>query len=253
MIRHFIVSLATALLCFGCATDSEPKFTFPEGTRVGIMDSLEATLTHRHITIDRMNSFTKQIEVNWNIPGYLDAQLTGSLKKDGRFEIVPIKSPQIQSRLKQLSDQIDSAATRRRISKNLVDFIENLAKVHDLDVVIFVQSFKGESPWKIGKNPISLQGYGLLTRSSVLGMVGINKNLAHPYAQIRVTIFSTRPVARLGVGQPKLSRGNMDGFNFSSNMENVSRTELDKLRPRIQKYADQAVNNALRDANMISP
>ena len=252
MIRHLIVSLVAAFLCFSCATDPGPKPTFQDGTRVGIVNSLESYLTHRHITIDRMNSFTKQIEVDWNIPADLDAKLADALNTDKRFVIVPTRSPQIQLRLNQLSDQIDSAATRRRISQSLVDFIENLANAHELDVIIMVQSFNGESPWKIHDDPILLQGYGLFTRRTVFGAIGLRKNRAHPYAQIRVAVFKTRPVTRIGAGRPKLTRGNMDSFNWPADIKNVPQTELDKLHPIIQEYADQAVKNALQSANMVS-
>ena len=252
MIRYLILNLVAASLCFSCATSPQPKPTFHQGTRVGIVNSLESYLTHRHITINRMNSFTKQIEVDWNIPAYLDAKLADSLKTDKRFVVVPIKSPQIQSRLNQLSGQIDSAATRGRISQKLVDFVETVSNTHDLDVIIMVQSFKGESPWKIGSHPILVQGYGLFTRTTVLGVVGVKRNWAHPYAQILVAVFKTRPVARIGAGRPKLTRGNMDNFNWPADIKNVPQTELDKLRPKIQEYADQAVKNALQSANLVS-
>ena len=252
MIRYLILNLVAAFVFFSCATDPQPKPTFHQGTRVGIVNSLESYLTHRHITIDRMNSFTKQIEVDWNIPAYLDAKLADSLKTDKRFVVVPIQSPQIQSRIDQLSDQIDSAATRRRISQDLVDFIETVSNTHDLDVIIMVQSFKGESPWKIGGEPILVQGYGLFTRRTVFGAVGFRRNWAHSYAQILVAVFKTRPVARIGAGRPKLTRGNMDNFNWPADIKNVPQTELDKLHPKIQEYADQAVKNALQSANLVS-
>jgi len=35
-------------------------------------------------------------------------------------------------------------------------------------------------------------------------------------------------------------------------IKNIPLTELDKLRPVIMQYADQAVKNALRDANMVT-
>jgi hypothetical protein len=174
-----------------------------------------------------------------------------SLKKDKRFAVVPIRSPQIRERQKQLADQIGAAATRRRISQDLVEFIEAMAKAHDLDVIIMVQSFKGETPWKIANYEIVLEGYGLFTRRTMLGVSGVRKSWAHPYAQIRVVVFQTRPVLRIGVGHPKLTSGNMDSFNWPVNINNIPQTELDKLRPRIQAYADQAVNNALQDAHMV--
>ena len=230
MNRHLIVGLFTAFLCFGCATDPGPKPTFQDGTRVGILNILESYMTHRHITIDRINSFTKQIKVDWNMPAYLNNQIADSLKKDKRFVVVPIRSSQIKSRLKQLTNQIREAAIRRKMSQDLAGFIEETAKSRDLDFIIVVQSFRGETPWKIHDDPIVLEGYGLFTRRTLLGAVGIKNSWAHPYAQIQVVVFQTRPAARIGAGRPK-----------------------EKLGLRIQAYADPAVKNALQDAHMISP
>ncbi len=251
MIRHLTACLTALILFVGCATDPGPKPTFDQGTRVGIVNSVEPVVTHRHITVRRINSFTKQIEVDWNIPGYLDDRLEEALKKDSRFVVVPIKSPEILSRQKKLSESITFAASRTRISQDVTDYIESTAKAHDLDVVIVVQTFNGESPWTIHNDVIRLQGYGLFTRRTMLGSVSLRSHWAHPYAQILVAVFKTRPVTRIGAGFPRLTRGRMENFNWPADIKDVPRTELDKLRPRIQEYADQAVNNALRDARMV--
>ncbi len=252
MARKFIVSLAVLSLCFSCATDPGPKPTFDQDTRVGIVNSVESHLTHRHITVRRINSFSRQIEVDWNISGYLDTRLTDALKKDGRFVAVQVKSPEILSRHKQLAESITSAATRTRISQDVTDFIENTAKAHDLDIVILVQSFNGESPWRIQDDAIILQGYGLFTRRTMLGTLSIRSHWAHPYAQILVAVFKTQPAVRIGAGFPRLTRGRMDSFNWPADIKKIPQVELNKLRPRIQQYADQAVNNALRNARMIA-
>ena len=252
MIRHLTVCLMTLILFFGCASDPGLKPTFNQGTRVGIVNSVEPVVTHRHITVRRINSFTKQIEVDWNIPGYLDERLTEALKQDSRFVVVPVKSAEILSRQKKLSESITFAATRTRISQDVTDYIESTAKAHDLDVVIVVQTFNGESPWRIYDDVIRLQGYGLFTRRTMLGTVSLRSHWAHPYAQILVAVFKIQPVTRIGAGFPRLTRGRMDNFNWPADIKDVPQAELDKLRPRIQEYANQAVTNALRDAHMIA-
>lgn len=252
MIRYLILSVVAVFLCSSCATDPGPKPTFQTGTRVGIFNSLEPYLTHRHITIDRVNSFTQPIDVDWDIPAFLNAQLTEALKKDRRFVVVPLQSPQIQSRLKQLSVQIGAAANNRRIPQELIGFIENQAKAHDLDVVIIVQSFRGNSRWKIHDDPVVLEGYGLFTRRTMLGAVGIRNSWAHPYAHIRVVVLNTQPVVRIGAGSPTMTRARMDDFNWPADIRNIPESELNKIHPRIKTYADQAVKNALTGAQMVA-
>ena len=252
MIRHFITRLVVVFLLFGCASDPQPKPDFQDGARIGIFNSLEPYLTHRHITVERVNSFERQIDVDWDIPAYVNTQLKGTLKKDRRFAVVPIQSKQVQSRLQQLSVQIGAAANNRRIPQDLIDFIENQAKTQDLDVVIIVQSFRGNSRWKIHDDPVVLEGYGLFTRRTVLGAVGIRNNWAHPYAQIRVVVLTTQPVVRIGAGSPTMTRARMDDFNWPADIRNIPESELNKIHPRIKAYADQAVNKALTGAQMVS-
>jgi hypothetical protein len=247
-IRYSIVGLVAVFLFFGCASGPQPAPDFQDGTRVGIFNHLEDYLTHRHITIERVNSFERQINVDWDIPGYVNTQLTDTLKKDRRFVIVPIQSPQAQSRLKQLRDQIGAAANNKRIPPDLIDFIENQARAHDLDVVIIVQSFRGNSRWKIHDDPIVLEGYGLLTRRTMLGAFGIQNSRVHPYAQIRVVILTTQPVVRIGAGSPTMTRSSMDNFRWPADIRNIPESELNKIHPRIKAYADQAVQNALSGA-----
>ncbi|MGD1985836.1 MAG: hypothetical protein PVF30_05045, partial [Desulfobacterales bacterium] len=115
MIRNLSAGLVIVFLFFGCASGPQPKPDFQDNTRVGVFNSLEPYLTHRHMTIDRVNSFTQQIDVDWDIPTYLNTRLANDLKKDRRFVVVPIQAPQVQSRLQQLSAQIGVAATSRRI------------------------------------------------------------------------------------------------------------------------------------------
>lgn len=252
MIRNLSAGLVVVFLFFGCAADPQPKPDFQDGTRVGVFNSLEPYLTHRHITIDRVNSFTQQIAVDWDIPTYLNTRLANDLRKDRRFVVVPIQSPQVQSRLKQLSAQIGVAATSRRIPQELIDFIENQSKAHDLDVVIIVQSFRGNSRWKIHDDPIVLEGYGLFTRRTMLGAFGIRNSWVHPYAQIRLVVLSTQPVVRSGTGSPTMTRARMDNFNWPTDIRYIPQSELNKIRPRIKAYADQAVKNALTSAHMVA-
>ncbi|MBW2436885.1 MAG: hypothetical protein JRF29_06380 [Deltaproteobacteria bacterium] len=252
MIRNLSAGLVIVFLFFGCASDPQPKPDFQDGTRVGVFNSLEPYLTHRHMTIDRVNSFKQQIDVDWDIPTYLNTRLANDLKKDRRFVVVPIQAPQVQSRLQQLSAQIGVAATSRRIPQELIDFIDNQAKVHDLDVVIIVQSFRGNSRWKINDDPIVLEGYGLFTRRTMLGAFGIRNSWVHPYAQIRLVVLTTQPVVRIGAGSPTMTRARMDNFNWPADIRNIPESELNKIRPRIKAYADQAVKNALTSANMVT-
>ena len=85
----------------------------------------------------------------------------------------------------------------------------------------------------------------------MLGEVGVKSSWVHAYAQIAVAVFGVRPVSLIGSGNPKLKSSNMEDFNVPVNIKNIPPSELNKLRPKIEKYADQSVEKALLSANLV--
>ena len=98
---------------------------------------------------------------------------------------------------------------------------------------------------KIHDDPVVLEGYGLFTRRTVLGVVGIRNSWVHPFAQIRIVVLATQPVVRISAGKPTMTRASMDDFSWPADIKNIPESELNKICPRIKTYADQAVINAL--------
>jgi hypothetical protein len=64
------------------ACTTTPKFEFPQGTRVGIINLLESHATHKKISSFATKNFTKTYQVGWDIPSYAENQLITQLEKD---------------------------------------------------------------------------------------------------------------------------------------------------------------------------
>ncbi|MEN8754176.1 MAG: hypothetical protein AB1Z18_15555 [Desulfobacterales bacterium] len=96
-----------------------------------------------------------------------------------------------------------------------------------------------------GDKPLELQGYGLFTK------VFLISKQAHAYANIAAVVFKTEPLNYIGSGEPTNKKSPLKDFDLSGDLENLPQSEIDKLAPIIRKYADQAIVNALDDANLI--
>jgi len=55
----------------------------------------------------------------------------------------------------------------------------------------------------------------------------------------------------IGSGKPINTKSPLKDFDLSGDLKNLPQSEIDKLAPIIQKYADQAIANALDDADLI--
>jgi hypothetical protein len=206
---------------------------------------LENQLTHRHFGSLRFGNFSKKIDVDWDIPANIDKKLSRALEADPRYTVILIKPQKPLTGINQDPDISNRTLTSKKIKPETAEYLGSLADQYDADVLIFVRSYRGPSVFKIDKHPIELQGYGLFTQQLLM------IKHAYAYANIVVEVFKTRPLTYIGSGKPKIMKSPLSDFDLSGNLKNLPQSEINKIQPIIQKYADQAIVNALDDANLI--
>ena len=253
MLRRFCVMLSVVIIAGGCKTYQVPKFQFASDTRVGIINRLESYATHQNFRPIRVGNFTKKVNVDWNMPDYIQDQVTRVLKSDSRYTVVSLKLQEPFGALMQFAGPLTTASILDQetkpgeINPELARHLDALAHKNNLDVIIWIRSFKGPSPFKISKHPIELQGYGLFTRELVMS------KRAYAYANIDVVVLKTPPATYIGSGTADIDSSPQKDFELSGDLKNIPQSEFSKLKPIIQKYADDAITMALGNANLISP
>ena len=75
---------------------------------------------------------------------------------------------------------------------------------------------------------------------------------AYAYANLAVIVFKTNPITYIGSGTPKIKTSSLSDFDLSGDIRNLPQSEINKLQPIIQKYAEQAVTKALEKSGLIS-
>ncbi|MBW2336393.1 MAG: hypothetical protein JRF47_06470 [Deltaproteobacteria bacterium] len=197
MIRKFIYILITLAIVFACATAPQPKFEFPASTRIGIVNHLERRATHRNFSSLRVGNFSKQIDVDWDIPDYIEKRLSATLKADPRYTVILIRPVEPLGGINQEPDLSDRTLTSGRLKPATADYLSFLSDKYEVDVLISVRSYRGPGVIKIDKHPIDLQGYGLFTKQLLMS------KHAYAYANITVEVFKTGPLTYLGSGKPE--------------------------------------------------
>ena len=245
MIRRFFLNIAAAVLISGCTATPQPKFQFPADTRIGVINHLESYATHQNFSSLRIGSFSKKLNVNWQIPTYFEDKLTRTLRSDPRYTVIPIRPAETSGGIDQQLDRIDEISMLDKVKPEVADFLKTLADKHNVDAIIVIKSFRGPSAFKIDKHPFELQGYGLFTK------VFLISKQAYVYANIAAVVFKTEPFTYIGSGKPKNMKSPLKDFDISGDLKNLPQSEISKLQPIIRKYVDQAIVNALDDANLI--
>ena len=120
-------------------------------------------------------------------------------------------------------------------------------EINWLDLIISVRSYAGPSAVKIDGHPIELQGYGLFTRQLLMS------KHAYAYANIAVEVFKTGPLTFIGSGISQNRKSPLDIIDLDGSLKTIPRSEIEKLKPQIKKYADQAVESAMANANLLPP
>jgi hypothetical protein len=254
MLRRVFLVLMGVIIVNSCTTTPQtPTIQFASGARIGIINYLESHATHQNYQPVRLGNFTKQVNVDWDLPDYVQDQVTSALKGDPRYTAVLLASEGAAGSSSRFAGPLTEQTVSNEktapgiIKPEFAAHLDALAKKHDLDAVVWIRSFKGPGPFEISKHPIILEGYGLFTRQLALS------KRAYAYAQIDVVVIKTPGAAYLGSGSPKISESSLKDFNFPDNLKNIPSSEFNKLRPLIQNYADVAIIKALQNANLIRP
>ena len=240
MIRQFCLLLMSAMVVSGCVTTQPtPRFDFTAGTRVGIINQLEDYAIHQNFSEARIRNFTKTIKVGWNIPGYMQDEVSRALSREGRYTIVPIA---VENPPGQIIDRVSGPGA---VIPEAAAFLESVAARNSVDVLVVIKSFKGPTGIKLAKHSFVLRGYGLFTRQFLFF------DRAYAYANLTVIVFKTNPLTYIGSGQSTIDTDPLENFELSGNLKNIPPAEMDKLEPIIKKYARQAVKKALNAANLV--
>ena len=135
----------------------------------------------------------------------------------------------------------------RSVNAETANYFKALGDKYRLDLIISVRSYAGPSAVKIDGHPIELQGYGLFTRQLLMS------KHAYAYANIAVEVFKTGPLTFIGSGISQNRKSPLDIIDLDGSLKTIPRSEIEKLEPLINKYADQAVESAMANANLLPP
>ena len=260
-ISLIIIIILVSMIACTASQDRRTKINFSSGTRIGVINVLESYATHTHFASISTERFTKTYEVDWEMPAYVNNELMKLLQHDQRFTLLRIHHTE-SSDLNQHAEDFSNLANSDTITPQLAARLERLAEASNVDVIIFIYSYNGPSIYTYNapsqefnqaKAPIWLQGYGLFTRwlnpAKLLRWLPFRG--AYPYAQIAVSVFSSQPLTWLATGKPKLTSTSLGDFDWPSDAKKLPLPELNKARPGIDKYADQALQNALQMSNLL--
>ncbi len=247
MIRKLIYILITLAIVLACATAQQPKFEFPSATRIGIVNHLERRVTHRNFSSLRVGNFSKQIDVDWDIPDYIEKKLSATLKADPRYTVILIRPAEPLGGINQEPDLSDRTLTSRRLKPATSGYLSFLSDKYEVDVLISVRSYRGPSVFKIDQHPIELQGYGLFTKQLLMS------KHAYAYANITVEVFKTGPLTYLGSGKPENRKSALNNIDLEGSLKNMPRSDIEKLEPIVKEYAEQVIENAMVNANLLPP
>ena len=266
MVQRFLKFLTYIMMATGIlACTTTPKFEFPQGTRVGIINLLESHATHKNLSSFATENFTKTYQVGWDIPSYAENQLITQLEKGAGLTAVKIvvQEPHQEAtlRLNMIEQVLLSQASPPTLPPEGADLLETISKPYDVQVAAVIGSYSGPSPYKagVGDDRLELEGYGLFTRKLLSGKLGnvfgglLSFRKAFAYAQIGVVVYKVQPVTYIAAARAIKTgqhRRPIEDFNWEATIEDLPQAELNKAQPMIQGSIDGAIKKALQNANL---
>jgi len=259
MLRVRLTLFLMVVSALGCAGSQPVRLQLPPGARIGILNVLEPQMTHVHVGSLRFDSFTKVYNVDWNLPDYITRAIESDLKARGNYTFIPI-AVNAPADWKQSTAAGILSAVNAWMPRDLRAFLKQTVEENRLDVIISVSSYDSgtwqqDACFEIGQDAAVTQGYGLYTRTRVLSRFSnrlpVGQNTATPYANIIVAIFQPQPVTLATYGWAPCSTSPLPDFPWAGDIQLLSPTVIQQLRPHVERLGAEAARTALANAGLL--
>ena len=177
MARRFILcSACLVILIWVLACTTTPKYNFPQGSRVGIINLLEPYATHQNFSSFATKNFTKTYPVDWEMPAYAEGRLRTLLEKDARFTVVEIKvSEELtreQLRLNMIEQVILSETAPPTVPPQGARSLDAVSDPYDVQVVVVIGSYSGPALSGVGMSSLRFKDTVCLPESCLAANSG---------------------------------------------------------------------------------
>jgi len=102
---------------------------------------------------------------------------------------------------------------------------------------------------------VATKGYGLYTRTKLLSefssLLPVGQDTAAPYANIIVAIFQPQPVTLATYGWAPCSKSPLPDFPWAGDIQFLSPTVIQQLRPQVERLGAEAARTALANAGLL--
>jgi hypothetical protein len=259
MLRVRLTLFLMVVGAMGCSGSQPVRIQLPPGARIGILNVLEPQMTHVDVGTLRFDSFTNVYNVDWDIPGYLNRTIENDLKARGNYTFIPLAVNADAGWKQSISNGIVSSVNAW-MPGDLKAFLKQTAEENRLDVIISVSSYDSDT-WqqdacfKIAQTPVVTKGYGLFTRtrplSELSSLLPVAQNAATPYANIIVAVFQPRPATLAAYGQAPCSKAMLTDFPWKSDLQFLSPTVIQQVRPYVERLSAEAARTGLTNAGLL--
>ncbi len=247
------------VITLGCAGSQPVRIQLPPGARIGILNVLEPQMTHVDVGSLRFDSFTKVYNVDWNIPAFLNGAIENDLRGRGNYTFIPLAVNAPADWKQSMSNGILSAVNDW-MPDDLKSFLQQTSAEDRLDLIISISSYDSgrwqqSGCFEIAQSEVATKGYGLYSRTRVLsglsGLLPVGQDTATPYANIIVAIFQPQPATLATYGWAPCSKKPLPDFPWKDDIQFLSPTVIQQLRPHVERLGEKAVQAGLGNAGLL--
>lgn len=239
MKRILVVIIAFTLL--GCTSQKMqplPVYETKKGANIGILNLVPSKIKHYHIGTIVFNNFEKEYDSTWDIPGFINENLSKELSKAG-YKSVLIPPTEILK--EQLSEHTIVEGDKYVLNEKAKPILRQLAKEYDIDMLFIIEPFK--SMIAVPNTTVNVEGVGVATRNFL--MIGS----AEAFAFIMACPVKMQPLSRT-MGAVCSKSKDVSGINMIGNFGDLTKEKQSKYTSVVKGYINEFIIELLNKSNL---
>jgi hypothetical protein len=232
-----------AFILIGCATNQNmqplPVFEVKKGSKIGVLNFVSPKMKQYHIGTTVFNNFEKEHEVNWDLPGLINSEISKQASELG-YETVIIGSDDTLKT--KLSDRTIKEGDKLVLNPNTVPTLKSIAKDYNISMLYIIEPLK--SSIFLPNITVAVEGYGVGTRN-ILMIGGVEA-----FAMLNASSICMDPLSATKGAICSKSQ-DVTGLKMVGNFRNLTEDEKSEYGKVIKGFIKGFVSNLLTNSNLI--
>lgn len=239
---RLVLLMLAAIGLAGCATKSNPRAAPAAGSRIVVINTLEAAVTNAHMGATVFGNYNEPVFNDWDIPAAMDAYVADLFRAEGSEVVNVVPDPDRLERLRERA-HLSMGWSELHLVPAYAEWFQDLADRHQASAVVVLRSIDLEIvPGSVAR----FGGYGIVS------YMGFKPDRAFLFSLAIADVLAGKPLVLTESAGPGNCRKGISTKSMRvSNLKDLTVVDLEPFRRDLSALVERSIGHSISSSGLI--